>query len=234
MAPLGKELSKHFGVLEPLQTKNSIEGQVEELKRIIESHGATPVALVGWSWGAWLGYLLAAQYPNLVAKLILVGSGPFEQKYVEQISKVRLSRLGVKDKELLDRLSKTLVGSSPKKRDAALAGIGALFHKTDSYNEVRVHSSREKVQYTIYKKVWGEAAQVRRSGQLLKAGRKIKCPVVAIHGDYDPHPYKGVKVPLMSTLKIFRFVLLKKCGHSPWLEKYAKKDFYKFLLKELV
>ena len=27
-------------------------------------------------------------------------------------------------------------------------------------------------------------------------GRKIKCPVVAIHGDYDPHLAEGVREPL--------------------------------------
>jgi len=59
------------------------------------------------------------------------------------------------------------------------------------------------------------------------------CPVVAIHGDFDPHPAEGVKIPLGVSLKDFKFVLLPKCGHHPWLEKYAKDRFYSVLNEEI-
>jgi pimeloyl-ACP methyl ester carboxylesterase len=50
-------------------------------------------------------------------------------------------------------------------------------------------------------------------------GKNIECPVVAIHGDYDPHPADGVRIPLSNVLKDFRFILLGKCGHVPWFER---------------
>ena len=64
-------------------------------------------------------------------------------------------------------------------------------------------------------------------------GSKIKCPVVAIHGDYDPHPYKGVTEPLSKILHDFRVILLKQCGHYPWKERLAKEQFYKILRNNL-
>jgi len=57
--------------------------------------------------------------------------------------------------------------------------------------------------------------------------------VVAIHGDYDPHPAEGVQKPLSALIEEFRFVLLKKCGHTPWLERQAQEEFYKVLEEEL-
>jgi len=57
--------------------------------------------------------------------------------------------------------------------------------------------------------------ELRKSGKLLKLGKQIKYPVIAIHGDYDPHPAEGVLIPLSSILKYFRFLLLKHCGHKP-------------------
>ena len=69
------------GVLEPLQTERSIRAQVEELKSQLQECAAPPFTLIGFSWGAWLSLILAAQYPHLVERLILIGSGPFEQKY---------------------------------------------------------------------------------------------------------------------------------------------------------
>ena len=64
--PLAEELSKNFGILEPLQTATSVEAQVQELKTTLEQHASLPVILVGYSWGAWLSYILTAKYPELV------------------------------------------------------------------------------------------------------------------------------------------------------------------------
>jgi hypothetical protein len=56
---------------------------------------------------------------------------------------------------------------------------------------------------------------------------------VAIHGNYDPHPYAGVKEPLSQVLRDFKFILLQKCGHKPWIEKAAKEEFYRILMEEV-
>jgi pimeloyl-ACP methyl ester carboxylesterase len=58
--------------------------------------------------------------------------------------------------------------------------------------------------------------------------------VVAIHGDYDPHPFEGVQQPLSLVISDFRFILLKNCGHYPWIERDAKKRFYEILHEELI
>ena len=71
MAPVARELSADWGVLEPLQTAASVEGQIEELHGVLNDNADLPVVLVGFSWGAWLGFMLAALYPAFVRKLIL-------------------------------------------------------------------------------------------------------------------------------------------------------------------
>ena len=85
----------------------------------------------------------------------------------------------------------------------------------------------------VYQKVWKEAAELRRSGKLLEMGKNIQCPVVAIHGDYDPHPAEGVRVPLSAILKDFRLILLKNCGHKPWIERKARDELFR-VLKEVL
>ena len=42
MAPIARELSSSTGVLEPLQTAMTIEGQVQELKAILKKNGDIP------------------------------------------------------------------------------------------------------------------------------------------------------------------------------------------------
>jgi pimeloyl-ACP methyl ester carboxylesterase len=69
---------------------------------------------------------------------------------------------------------------------------------------------------------------------LLALAQHIQCPVIAIHGDYDPHPAEGVHKPLSLALANFRFILLKKCGHTPWLERWARENFYRIIKAELL
>jgi pimeloyl-ACP methyl ester carboxylesterase len=69
--------------------------------------------------------------------------------------------------------------------------------------------------------------------ELAAVGRNIHCPVVAIHGDCDPHPAEGIEMPLSSVIADFRFVLLERCGHHPWYERYAKEPFYAILKQEI-
>lgn len=231
MKPLTEELSKNLGILEPLQTATSVEKQVQKLKTILEQHAVLPVILVGYSWGAWLAYILTAKYPELVKKLILVGSGPFAAQYAEQIMDTRLNRLTDQDKNEANSLLKDL---SEHKSDnqGLLEKFGELISKADSYKPVLDIDIKIKVQQNIYTSVWPEASELRKSGELLKLGEKIKCQVVAIHGDYDPHPAEGVKEPLSKVVSNFRFILLKNCGHKPWIEQEAKDEFYRILKKE--
>jgi pimeloyl-ACP methyl ester carboxylesterase len=231
---VAKRLSKIKGVLEPFQTKSSIKAQVQELKSIIEKRAKFPVTLIGWSWGAWLSYLLAAKYPKLVKKLILISSGPFGAKYARQIIDARMSRLSGKERRRLNSLFGSLKGLKTEKQESAFRKIGELIDKADSFCPIPHKSEVLKTQPEIYESVWGEASKLRENGSLLELGKKICCPVLAIHGDFDPHPAKGVKEPLAKVLKNFRFVLLKKCGHHPWYEKYAKDKFYSLLIKEII
>jgi pimeloyl-ACP methyl ester carboxylesterase len=231
MAAVARDLSKQRGVLEPLQRANSVNGQVRELRSILEEAN-TPVVLAGFSWGSWLSFIVAASYPSLVRKLVLIGAGPFEQKYAVEIEKTRLNRLNEKEKAeyrtIIERFSRGNAGQEVLRR------LGELASKADSYDVIKDKKESIDFDAEIFKSVWPEAAELRRSGELLRLAEKIRCPVVAIHGDYDPHPVKGVKEPLSGVLDDFKFHLLSKCGHKPWVEKFAKEEFYKILAEELV
>src|SRR5512138_1828274 len=74
MAPVATEIAKTRRVIEPFQKAYTVNGQIAELRKVIEEKGQCPVTLVGFSWGAWLCFMLAAKYPKLAKKLILIGS----------------------------------------------------------------------------------------------------------------------------------------------------------------
>ena len=233
MAPVAHVLCSEYGVLEPLQTKDSIEGQLDELKNILETHADTPVTLIGFSWGAWLSFIFAAKYPQLIKKLILISSGPFEQKYADIIDQTRLSRLNEHERQEITSLAASLNNPQIKDKNDFFAKIGKIISKADAFDPIESHSEIIDCRYDIFQNVWSQASELRKSGKLLEYAKQIKCPVIGIHGDYDPHPAEGVRKPLSDCIKDFRFILLKKCGHKPWVEKHAKDNFYKLLKQEL-
>jgi pimeloyl-ACP methyl ester carboxylesterase len=84
-------------------------------------------------------------------------------------------------------------------------------------------------QNDVNKSVWAEVVELRESGDLERIVSSVSCPVVAIHGVYDPHPIDEVAGPL-SSLKDFKLVPLEHCGHEPWKERQARDAFRLALL----
>ena len=54
--------------------------------------------------GAWLIALFAEKYPELMEHVILIGSGPLEDKYVSEIRIHRFQNLSEEDSGILQRL----------------------------------------------------------------------------------------------------------------------------------
>jgi pimeloyl-ACP methyl ester carboxylesterase len=233
MAPVAREIAKRHGVLEPLQTASTLQGQISELETILKRNGHLPVKLVGHSWGAMLSFIFAAQCPSLVKKLVLVSSGAFEDKYAERITATRLSRLTDEEIVAVDSLSRTLDDPNATDKNRVFAELGNYISRADSFDPLPYESEIIECQYDIYRSVWKDAQKMRTSGRLLALGRQIHCPVLAIHGDYDPHPAAGVRAPLSGVLEDFTFILLEKCGHRPWIERAARDRFYGILEQEV-
>jgi pimeloyl-ACP methyl ester carboxylesterase len=229
MAPVAVQLACLSGVIEAFQTKMTIEEQVDELKEIIVSQASTPVYLIGFSWGAWLSILTASKYNNLVHKLILIGCGPLVQSYAAEVNTNRLCRLNAADRNRLNRIIAEFEQSENKTTANVYWELANVLSITDSYEPEDQPIPEINFNASIYKSIWPEAAELRESGRLLSFAAKIECFVGIIHGDYDPHPVAGVIDPLCGVLNKFDCHVLQQCGHKPWIEKHAAKEFYKIL-----
>ncbi|MEM9426911.1 MAG: alpha/beta hydrolase [Pseudomonadota bacterium] len=206
-----------FGVLEPFQTRDTLAGQVAELRDKLKPYA--PVHLIGWSWGAWLALLFAAENARAVRQVILVGSGPFRADDADRTRETRRSRLSAAEQQELDQLKKQW------DRPPAFARSLALYQKMDAHTPDRPPYLDVQYDAHIHRSVWAEVAALRTSGALLERAARVACPVLALHGDYDPHPADGVFEPLAARLGQFNGVLFAKCGHKPWEERYARASF---------
>ena len=219
------ELSR-IGVIEAIQSKYSIAELIEELYDQIKDNCSERVSLAGHSWGAWLAALFAEKYPELVEHVILIGSGPLEDKYISDIGARRLQNLSEEDSVIFQRLV------NGRATDEDMEKIPNIIEKADNYClENREKHKADKSDSEMYNKVWDEAAKLRTSGELLESFQNIKCKICLIQGEFDPHPVNGVAIPLQENGVPCETYILEKCGHSPFMEKYAKDEFYKILIR---
>ncbi len=232
-AKLARDLSEDNGVIEPLLSSESIKGQVGELKSIFKENCDRKITLIGHSAGAWLGIIFSSKHPDFVKKLFLVSCGPLKKEYESSIMDKRLQRLNSKEKDELYEVFEALSEQTGFNEEDITGKLDRLMTKTDSYDLIEHKNEVIGFQPKVHKKVLDEFSTLREKGKLIEYVRTLECSVTAIHGDYDPHPYEGVKEPLSDELSDFNFFLLQKCGHYPWYEKYAKNRFYKILKDEL-
>lgn len=223
-----KELSdlSGDGVMEALQSKYTIAELVEELASQIIENDCGKVTLIGHSWGAWLVALVAEKYPTVVERIILVGCPPLQDNYVSEISDRRMKNLSEEDGGVFQRLMYN------QATDEDMQKIPQIFEKSDNYclGGRELHCA-DRIDSRMHNDIWNEAAKLRRSGELLEIFGNIKCKIYLLQGDIDPHPWKGVAIPLQERGVSCKAHVLEKSGHSPFMEKYAKEEFYRILLQ---
>jgi pimeloyl-ACP methyl ester carboxylesterase len=234
MSPLARRLGARLPLIEAMQTKLSIAALIEELRKQIAAHAQAPAVMVGHSWGAWLCLLFGARHPELVARLVLISSGVLEDQYAAMMRVACLARLTETEKAEMATLEALLADPSVTDKGSLFGKYGYLFDKTENYDAEPEPKDRFDTDPAIFNSVWAEAAALRTSGELLRQAALVKCPVLAIHGDFDPSPPDGVREPLARVLTApFEFVVLKNCGHTPWLERDARDELCEILEREL-
>ncbi|RLI66396.1 MAG: alpha/beta hydrolase [Promethearchaeia archaeon] len=241
MAPVADFISRNYeiGCVEAFQTKSTLLEQLKEIGEIISHIAEPPVLLIGFSWGAWLAYLAAANsnYKNLIKAIVMIGCGPFSQSYFPELQQIRKSRMTQEEFSFYQEFESNLQSvGSVQEREHIISELGKICEKTD-HCDLLPPSERiifPKVNFpidraTFFEKALSELQAERKSGKLLEYALSITCPVFILHGDYDPHPVMGVINPLKPFLDQISVKIFTHCGHKPWMEKQAYSAFFEEL-----
>lgn len=146
-----------------------------------------------------------------------------------------MSRLTAEEREEWEVSLKALGDPDAGDSGRLIRRITELSARADQFDPLEELPEPEPLpfQSAVFRSVWAEAAAMRRAGVLLEAASRLRCPVLAIHGDHDPHPAEGVRDSLARVRPGLRFILLRQCGHQPWSERHARDPFYDALRAEL-
>ncbi len=148
-------------------------------------------------------------------------------------TKIRFERLSEEEKAEMLSLREFIWDGAAEDKSVSLKRLFELLAKGDAYDLIPSRDEVLQYQLDINMSVGTEMGMLLTSGRYLELSKQVACPVVAIYGDYDPRPYELVRESLSRVHKDFKFILLEKCGHTPWLERHARDKFYDVLRKEL-
>ena len=235
VSSLARKLGCSRGVIEPFQTAHSVRGQIAELHEQLGSHADPPVVLIGHSWGAWLSWLFAAEYPSCVSRLILAACPAFDPSYLPEMQSRRLAKLSSAERDEYLSLVELLQNPSSES-SSRLSRLGELARKADHVCIDDTDENREDpvaVDGEGYRQVWGEASRMRETGEILSFASSIRCPVCVIHGLEDSTPIEGVVRPIEPLLPGLSVHGIPRAGHYPWKERYASELFYDVLDREI-
>ena len=234
MAPVARELSREYGVIEPLQSATSLDGQLDELHKQLTDFATEPVTLIGSSWGAVLALLFATRQSLSLKKLILIGSAVFDAKSSASIGPRRLERLSPAEVARYKEITSALEEPDAPDKEKLMEEWGSLLSKTDMFDPLTTDLEVIDTDYRQFANVWPEFVALRdRPNYLATEFAKIEISVSLIHGEHDPHPIDGIRPLLKSCLRNVNFHILPNCGHYPWVERQAKDHFYQILTSEL-
>jgi len=227
MAPLGRELADEFRLLEPFQRGSSgerltVARHVGDLADTILEHcGSELPALVGSSWGAMLALAFAAEHPDRVGPLVLVGCGTFDAESRAVFRSTLLRRLAGPAAAEIARLR-----SAVEDPDTRLRALGALMLPAYSHDLLPHDDETDTVDALALEETWADMLRRQREGIFPTTLASIRTPVLMLHGDTDPHPGQRIRDGLRPVLPGLEYRELARCGHYPWLEREARDVFF--------
>lgn len=188
----------------------SLRTYVEQLRQMIMHVGGGPVIVLGSSLGGSAAIELAARHPGLVSKLILNDIGPYIPKKRRQRRSATLARHYV-FRDPADLLRK--IGAS-QKNDGPISDdirFNVTFHQTRWSDEEGGRVYRHDV-----RALQSYRADARESLDQWSLWRRIKCPVMLIHGMISdallPPTIKRMKLNAKVTV-----MHVPDTGHTPVL-----------------
>jgi pimeloyl-ACP methyl ester carboxylesterase len=237
MIPVARHLSNSYRIIEPLQRGSgdiplTVALHVEDLHNVLqEIPQGEKVRLVGFSWGAMLALTYAARHPEQIESVILIGCGTFDEQsrriYIDNIA--RGMRSG--EKQRIKKIEALFVLENDRgRRNKLFAELGSIYSRIQAFKpfgdcfDDALHFDKEG-----FKQTWSNAILLQKQNIQPAEFANIRAAVTMIHGKDDPHPGKLIYKSLARHIQNLRYFDLPRCGHKPWIEKYAKDDFYKLL-----
>lgn len=200
-------------------TQMSLDWFVKDMEAVRIELKLGKVSVLAHSWGGLLGMLYASKYPESIRSLILSNSlSPKVGEYDRQTNQIVNSRYSKEDSIFR---SETL--QSKSFRDGDLEVYKLLFKisfKQSFFNKRYIDSLNLLLpsDFIQKRKTLFFMTKELSNYDFYFDLRKINCPTLIIHGDYDAIPIELAQ-NINKSIRKSTLVVIKNAGHFPFIEE---------------
>lgn len=232
LAPVARELAGSFHVLEPFQRRSgerpvTVEAHVRDLAEVVRTRTNRSPHLVGSSWGAMLALAYACEAGASARSVVLIGSGTWDLESRTRLTEILEERMTPALEEEFSRISEI------RDPDERLDARGRAIHPLYAFDPLTSDLEMERCDGHGNRETWADMVRLQEEGVYPAAFRTIECPVLMLHGDFDPHPGDMIRDSLLPHLPRLEFHEWPRCGHYPWIEREWRSAFFSRLLEWL-
>jgi len=177
--------------------------------------------LVGASWGAMLALAAAARHPDRVAGVMLVGCGTFDVRARARLQANLAERTTEEIRRAMREVERT--HPDPAERAKELQRVSDPLYTFKRHEDAVEPASEFDLRGHL--ESWSDMVRLQEARVYPAAFRSIRCPVLMVHGSYDPHPGPMIREGLIEHVPHLVYHELDRCGHSPWIEEHARDAF---------
>ncbi|MBV6459057.1 MAG: hypothetical protein HONBIEJF_02197 [Fimbriimonadaceae bacterium] len=220
-------MCSEFRVVEPLQRRSgsvpvTVDRHIADMRSAwLDWAGHDPMILVGSSWGAMLAACTAADHPSATAGVVMVGSGTWD---LESRAEMKRRIEGQASPTLRSLLERRTAGE-----DVPRTEIRANLASAYTFEAVLPEPEGFEVDEVGNVETWADMVRLQAEGRYPQSLAGITCPVLMLHGAYDPHPGEMIRDSLTPYIPQLDFHQWDRCGHYPWIERHAREEFLTLL-----
>src|SRR5687768_1265939 len=104
--------------------------------------------------------------------------------------------------------------------------VGRLMTRVYGYDVDEVDTKVDVLAAQAYEQTWADMIRLQGDGFYPAAIAAVDVPGLMLNGDVDPHPGSLIAEDLRRYIPHLEYRELAKCGHSPWLERQARDEFF--------
>ena len=197
---------------------HAVENFVEDLEQLRLKLSPGKINIIGGSWGAMLAMQYAMKYSNNINALVLMSSMGVSSEYFKTYRANIEKNRTTEDSLKLEQIAGTV--EFKKGFPETMENFWRVFFRAYFYNPDLADSINLWMRDTTYKQIPGRYAKLGEffnSYDIRDELKKISCPTLILHGDYDPAPLEWVE-PIHENIPESQMLILKNTGHWLWVE----------------
>jgi proline iminopeptidase len=204
---------------EPDTASINLKTYLEDIDAIRKHFGLKKMIVLGHSWGGFLGFQYAITYPESVEKLILLNSGPISSDEYSLFAKEFFKRITSFPEIEKIQKSQSFIDGDP----ATCERYYNLVFRTFCYNPEKANlldlwmTRKASINFGKVNEIFNKNL-LQKPYNYHEQAKALNMPTLIVIGDTDVIPISTSR-SIHESIKSSKFVILKDCGHFPYVEQ---------------